>query len=165
MNASPTQAIGCLALLTLFLGCGGGSGSTPSVRASLQPILDAERLTLYSIYSTEKTPRSEWPKTEESFHRYPVLRKVDVSDRAARVAIAEALEEGIRKGQHPAKCFDPHHALRAEREGESVDYVICFSCDQIYVYAQGEHHMEVVSEEPRPLLDKYLKAAEEEPGE
>jgi hypothetical protein len=40
-----------------------------------------------------------------------------------------------------------------------VDYVICFHCYQIYIFADGEHTVELTTRSPQRVLDQIFADA------
>lgn len=131
-------------------GCGGDSA----------PGLDApEQLTLYSIDGRDFEPGQE-PKTEEEFHGYPVLGKLEITDADKRREIIDALKQGLdQKDVKPAACFWPRHAIRTIESGQTTDYVICFECYQLAIHKGTERHGKPVSREPMALFNKHLTEA------
>jgi hypothetical protein len=120
----------------------------------------ADSLTLYSIDGRDFEP-GKAPKSEETFHGYPVLGKVEVKEAAKRKEILSALKDGIAHSDEKmmAKCFWPRHALRASEKGKTVDYVICFECYQLKIHSDGKVKTEPTTREPQSVLSKHLKDA------
>ncbi|MHC5537639.1 hypothetical protein ACYOEI_05345 [Singulisphaera rosea] len=96
----------------------------------------------------------------ETFHGYPVLGKVEIASAERRSEVIQALRRSTQDLDHGfARCFWPRHALRAERDGKAVDYVICFQCSWIKVF-QGDEVTDIVTnKDPQELLNGYLKEA------
>lgn len=142
--------IGCSLIGAIFAGCGGGSVAH----------LDApEQLTLYSIDGRDFEAGKE-PKTEEKFHGYPVLGKIDVTDAEKRKEIIAALKEGMaRSDGKMAKCFWPRHAIRAVEKGKTIDCVICFACYQLEVHEGGSKRVEPTTRDPQKVFNKHLMQA------
>ena len=67
--------------------------------------------------------------------RYVQLGRTSIPE-ADRSLVLAAIFDGVR--QHSgigANCFNPRHALHVVKDGAEVDFVICFECFQIEVYA------------------------------
>lgn len=134
------------------MGCNDG----PEIPASLRPLALADQVILYSIDGNDYEPGKE-PKAAEKFGRYPVLGKTELG-KEARAEVIAALASGLNK-DFPAKCYWPRHVLRAIKGESVVDFVICFQCNQTFVYADGERTELRFSKNTQPALDKHLKAA------
>jgi hypothetical protein len=48
--------------------------------------------------------------------------------------VADALYQSANEAGTPAFCFDPHHVIRAFAGGLSLDFIICFECDDMHVH-------------------------------
>jgi hypothetical protein len=123
----------------------------------------ADSITLYSIDGNDYFPPKKKPKTDEEFHSYPVLGKVEVTDASKLRQLVVALKEGIDEHGGGAKCFWPRHGVRVVRGNQWVDYVICFQCGNVYEYtsASGARYKEEGNHR-KPLketLNKYLTDA------
>jgi len=73
-----------------------------------------------------------------------------------------AMPEFAKSDGNGAKCFDPRHGIRATAKGKTVDLVICFECNWVYVYYDNDEnrqHVAVTTREPQAVLDKTLKDA------
>jgi hypothetical protein len=78
------------------------------------------------------------PKTEENFHGFPVLGKVEVTDAEKRQELIRAVKAGIYTYSISAGCFNPRHGVRFVRGEQWVDYVICFECNNVYEYSSSD---------------------------
>ena len=79
------------------------------------------------------------PDDPNSFHGYSILGQVNLNaDR--RDKVLAALRDGIANGkpEEMMLCFNPHHGIRVTEKGSTIDYVICFECNQ-YVKYTGEY--------------------------
>jgi hypothetical protein len=59
-------------------------------------------------------------------------------------------------------CFDPRHAIRVQHEGKSIYLLICFECEQVYVYVGDELDRDKwfpIKASAQPVFDEVLKAA------
>ena len=104
-----SQRIVSLALLVaLVVGCG---------QDSIRDFNSPDSLTLYSIDGNDYGA-GEGPNTDEFFHGYPVIGKVEVQNLENRNATMAALRKGIADSDGTmAKCFWPRHAVRASENG------------------------------------------------
>lgn len=137
--------------ITTFVGCG-KSSSLPGLNAP----------TTFTLYSLDgrMLPPEKRVKTGEEFRGYPVLGKIEISDRAKQRELTTALESGIAKSDGAvASCFNPRHAIQVTSNGRTIDYVICFECLQIYVYENGAPTTKLTTRDPQPVFDKQLTDA------
>jgi hypothetical protein len=138
-------------LVVALTGC--GSNSTAILAAP-------EQLTLYSINGERPPELEEPPKDVETFHSYPVLGKVEVTDPARRQEIIRALREGLAPKDTPmARCFFPRHGVRAVEKDRTVDYIICFECSRIQIHENGQLKTIPTTGSPRAVLNRSLKEA------
>ena len=76
-------------------------------------------------------------------------------------ALVEAFEKGVAeyKGSG-SKCFVPRHGIRVSHDGKTADFVICFQCQRVRVYATGAAERQIlVSDSPAGAFNKALKDA------
>ena len=140
-------------LLVAVIGCGGGE---PAGRVEVP-----DKLTLYSIDGRNHgSSLPPGPAAGETFHGDPVLGKVVIEDAKRREALIAALNRGLAASDGTmAKCFWPRHGLRAERNGTTVDYVICFECLQVATH-RGESVVTVaIDKSPLPAFNDEIKRA------
>ena len=128
--------------------------------ADVQTILEkAEQFELLSL-----DPAVEGVKGKEGFHGWKILGKTMVKDAAVRKEIVTALDKGIAESDgNGAKCFDPRHGIRAQRDGKTVELVICFECGWVYVFSgekEARQGVAVTTGKPQTVFDKVLKEAE-----
>ncbi len=131
---------------------------------------DPDQLFLYSIdgkHSNSKTPEEAkiaagWPVVGHLYD-YPVLGKIEVTDRRQVRDILAAVRRAIRKAPEVgANCYWPRHVVRTVKGGETVDVVICFQCSRYQVYREGKRETEgtqKLSPDDEPLFDKLLSDA------
>ena len=116
-----------------------------------------DELTLYSIDGRDFPPGQQ-PKTDEQFHGYPVLGKVEMPDEANREKLMQALNNGL--GQNKATSgFSPRYGLRAVTDGHPYDYVICFECERVQIHNGPDFGYHGIDDTPRPIFNEYLTAA------
>jgi hypothetical protein len=126
----------------------------------LAPRLDVlespDQLTLYSI-----DPRTSKDETRETFHRYPVLGKIEMTDPAQRKEIVEAMQAGITTSELVVMaCFEPRHAIRVVKQGQTLDLVICFECRAVDLEPRPIEPRSVpITRAPQKVLDRYLADA------
>ena len=69
-------------------------------------------------------------------------------------ALGDSLEE---PGAALAKCFHPHHGVRAVLNGLTVEWVICFECFQVNLYCDGTKSRCGIAEGGRSYLNRLLR--------
>jgi acyl-CoA thioesterase-1 len=122
------------------------------------PLLRTSPVDSMTLYSIEEQLKSD----REKFHTYIVLGKVDITSPSDRTAIFTAVQQGIDEGyRHPAfGCFEPHHGVRARRNGKTFDYVLCFHCGNVDEFVDDRWVTEeTMSWSAQGIIDKHLKAA------
>jgi hypothetical protein len=98
--------------------------------------------------------------TRERFHNYPILGRTEIKDPKRRNELLCALYKGVRKIRRGIPdCFEPRHGIIATRGTNQVELVICFECEQIAEYADGNHAWSLMSKEPRELFNRTLTEA------
>jgi hypothetical protein len=156
-----TSAI--LGVAVLFMA---GCGSNPyqkipqNVRTALEK---ADQFELLSLDPASLDPSRPAIKPENSFHRWEILGKTEVNDIETRKKLVAALQKGI--GDHPnnyvVNCFNPRHGIRVTSEGKTVDLVICFECENIYIHAGNDSDEKCyqTTNSPQPVFDEVLRQA------
>lgn len=76
---------------------------------------------------------------EEKIDRYVVKKKVAVTGTQQDELIGWLESEVLTGTQQPAKCFDPHDAIRVTQGKDVYDLVICTHCGGTALYKNGKH--------------------------
>jgi hypothetical protein len=130
---------------------------------SLPGLRSPDVLVLYSIDGRE--PPDESNASDDKFHGFPVLGKLEIKQTASRAEICAAIREGVAEFDGVvAACFWPRHGLHVIEDGVPFDYVVCFECAQFRLYAAGQDGKVKPTEgattgSPQVVLDRYLEAA------
>jgi hypothetical protein len=91
------------------------SGATSAILYSLEPITD---------------PNPPGPK----LHGFKILGQTKL-DQQQTIAAVKAFRSAISGWDgNIAACFDPRHALRVRKSGQTYDLLICYACHNLYVY-------------------------------
>lgn len=89
----------------------------------------ADSLAILTLDPEERSDNS-------GFHGFDVKSRADVPP-DGRKKVIEVLSRSIAKADgRVAKCFNPRHGISAKKGSATVDLVICFECDQLYLYGQ-----------------------------
>lgn len=120
---------------------------------------------LTDLFANEKsqspTTNTE-PKrdTRELFHDYPVLGRMEINDPKRKSQLLSALYKGVKKYRGAvASCFEPRHGIIAKKGTNTVELVICFACEQVAEYSDGNYGWSLMSKEPRELFNRTLAEA------
>jgi hypothetical protein len=68
----------------------------------------------------------------------PIGQGKAVKDVPVRKKLIDSLSKGMEGKIEEAKCFNPRHAIRATHDGKTVELVICFECQHLYLYGPGD---------------------------
>jgi hypothetical protein len=93
-------------------------------------LVNADELEFYSLEPLERASQGE-----QKLHGWKVVGKTTLTSPTQIEELLVALKEGLadpHKGG--ATCFDPRHAIRGSWEGRTVELLVCFECDWVYVY-------------------------------
>ncbi len=123
-----------------------------------------EVMTLYSVeamnYDIDDPDAPKFASDVERFHEKPVLGKKLITDTNERQLIWDALNKGIQESNgDAANCFWPHHGLRIEQDGIQTDFLICFHCYQIEIYARAKKETALTTASAQPVFNQILNAA------
>jgi hypothetical protein len=115
---------------------------------------------LYSILGDFPGHNRTTPESA-MFHGWPILGKTVVRDAGQKARLAAELA-GAMKAFGPndpmAACFFPRHGIRVVHEKNTYDFLICFQCARVEVYAPG-NTLYQVSGAPEKAFDQVLTAA------
>jgi len=159
-------------LLCLLVGCSRKAANQPSpaednsaednskerfqhlpadVRELLEFLDNADEFELASL-----DPREMHRKREATeYDGWQVLGRTQIDDHETRTKLVNALLRGIEEAKDAAKCFHPAHGITAVRGGNTIVFVICFGCGQ--VYAGGKHF--IISGSPGDVFNQTLEKA------
>ncbi len=145
---SPRRIIGVLisALALAATGC----GNRPAAAG-------VEQLFVYSLIPGDQPP-AEALKIEEVFHDFRSLGKVEIMEPNERTALLDVLAKSVDKGQQK-KCFNPRHGIRFIRNGEAIDFVISFECQNVSIHAPQSERFTSIDDRVLELLNRHLKNA------
>jgi hypothetical protein len=75
------------------------------------------------------------PREERDFHGHRILKRRRARDLAPVIA---TLVSAVEHQGPSAACFAPHHGIRVRTSRVTYDFVICFSCRNIQIYASDK---------------------------
>lgn len=88
--------------------------------------------------NAEKSQDPEAPH----FRAWAVRAQAVVSTPAARQQVATLVERSVREADEML-CFNPRHVVSVRKGAETVDFVICYECQQMLVFSRSPHHLPV----------------------
>jgi len=122
-----------------------------------------DELTIYSIDGRSYLDRPQdepSPVGGETFHGFPILGKVAITDRGERRKVWAAIQDGMSGSDgQMAKCFRPRHGVRVVEGGKVVDYVVCFECFRVDIHTGEQTEIRGITRDAQPILDRHLTAA------
>ena len=137
-----------LCLLPLVAACGGKLSE--AVPRGMQDILkDPDRVTLYTIATTGDTYNGELsPEEFEALPAYGedtrarILDEVELDPATEGKAAIDAFVAAVMDGEVGGgmACFEPHHALRIEKDGRVLDILVCIKCKNYHVMPDGGYN-------------------------
>jgi hypothetical protein len=74
-----------------------------------------------------------------NFHDFAILGQTEIKDKSAQQRIRAIYDDGIIDKGFSAVCFNPRHGLRAVKNGQVLDIVICFQCAQQEMYLNNKN--------------------------
>lgn len=93
-----------------------------------------------------------------------VLGYVEITDPAEQRALLSALASGVTDSWDSALCHNPRHGLYVQSATATVDFSICFECQNVYLFgpdAQMGRFAHItsfaISRAPQPVFDNALK--------
>jgi len=94
------------------------------------------------------------------FHNYRVLGQTEIDDENIQERIRAIFDDGITDRHFSSACFSPKHGIRAVKNGQTLDIVICFHCSLAKMYLNNkpvaDYHFGSIHQ---PDFDAILKDA------
>src|SRR5262249_3205646 len=107
------------------------------------------------------SPGRPQQKPKDTFHGWELLGKTTVNDAETRTKLVAAFKKGVDENKGVvAACFNPRHGIRVTHDGRTVDFVICFECFSVQVFA-GDKQTKgfLITDSPASAFDSVLKEA------
>ena len=115
----------------------------------------SQKFTLYSIKRDDMNPN---PTAEHLEQYYEVVKSRVLTRGKDRKRIIKALYAGINDPEAASyNCFDPHHAIVAERDGRKVVLLVCFECGSVEMSCGDLRGHAPTTSAPQPAFDAMLK--------
>ena len=96
----------------------------------------------------------------ETAFNFKPTRIARISDEAAKREVLENLYFDVAVKPVLATCYDPHHGIRAEYNGQKVEIDICFTCVRIVVrspFGEFSGAMRLDDNRSKALFERILK--------
>jgi hypothetical protein len=118
-----------------------------------------DRAETYELLSL--SPERADAATPGLFHGFRVLGQTTITDRGTQARLNHALARGVESlFTNRPRCFNPRHGIRATVAGQTTDFVICFECEQVQVWRDGERIGDwSTAASPQPIFDEALRQA------
>ncbi len=118
-----------------------------------------EAITSMTLYSIDGRGIEEPKPGQPTFHHYPVLGKTAL-DVHQRDLVLHALNRGVaRHGGGAMACHWPRHGLRIAGGNKTVDYAICFECENIEIFDGDSRTWAYTTPDPQTALNDVLTRA------
>ena len=112
-----------------------------------------------TLYATNPDSRAFHWWFSRRFHGYRILGKVSVADPVQRREVAEVVSQAARTYRGDTKCmFSPRHAVRLASGAKTYDFLICFQCLQMEVYAGDQLVASLSSGGSPEVLNRIFRA-------
>lgn len=121
-------------------------------------------MTLFSIDPSFRSPNAFLRFLEDisyrHLHWWRVLGQVNISETATQKRVATSIERAVHDfNGWRALCFNPRHAVRVTSGSQTYDFVICYECSSLEVFAGDRQLGSVSMSGSSRMLDELLKAA------
>lgn len=118
-----------------------------------------DTLVLYELDPTRRKPADG-----ATFHGWSVVKQMDVPPPQQK-ELTDALFTAMAEQKVGARCFIPHHGLRAMKGGKTVDLVLCFTCQWVVIHHEGHTRKALLAHKPIALYDRVLRQVPNPPSE
>ena len=85
----------------------------------------------------------------------------DKKDDVAKQKLVDAFKQGVEDSDGAvAGCFNPRHGIRVTHGGRTFDFVICFECLSVSLYAgDAKEDGFLIADSPQDAFNKVLRDA------
>jgi hypothetical protein len=121
---------------------------------ALSALQSAKSVVLYSL-----DPENVSTTGDARFHYYKILGETRLDPAQTRIAtraVEKAVDDSL--GYSP-DCFNPRHGLRISAQGHLYDFVLCYSCDGLDIYRDGQEIATLTVTGSPQTLNRLLVAA------
>lgn len=96
----------------------------------------ATEITLYSIRPEPLMP----PHQDEGFQGYEVLGSVVLTDAAVVESARKVIRDSVAAydENHATCCFNPRHGLRIRTASKTFDFLLCYECAKLIIFADSK---------------------------
>ena len=111
------------------------------------------------LVSLDPRPNAQGPQ----LCGWKILGSIAIEDAALRLRLVDEIANAsLPPGSIVMDCFEPRHALRISTHGHHYDVIICFACNAVSVYADGDtsqHTGFCIMKAPNESFNQVLSAA------
>lgn len=118
---------------------------------------EPDRVTFYTVMNPLDSPDArEQIERMPKLHYMGILGSQELTREEGRELI-DTFIQAVKKGttEAAASCFNPHHVIRVEGAGKTVDIIVCFECQNFEVTPGGKLNA-VVFNDFRPMYDAWM---------
>lgn len=144
-------------LISLLL-FGTTANAAPFPKELKKALENAEEFELISLQPHVGPP----VESSTNFRGWAVLGRTMITNPVTRGKLIKAFVRSAEKNRYGgSSCFAPRHAIRLVYQGKPWDITICFECENVYVYVNGERSRSMlfhVTDFAAPLFNEVLRA-------
>ncbi len=129
---------------------------------TIKVLENGEQFTFYSLIPTIDSMEyvEKGSKKKTIFHDFAIRGQSQIKQPEARRAILDALYTGLGKGELTS-CFNPRHGIRVVQGNKTVDLVICFECQHLYIHDEHGKRLVPIIRFSQRALDQALADSNE----
>ena len=112
----------------------------------------------------EKSQKFSLLSGETDYRSGRVLKPTRIAhldDDALKQQVLKSFYQDVAVNPNPAACYDPHHGISAEYNGQKVEIDICFTCSRIVVRSPFGQFSGVMTGDGRKSEDLFTKILSE----
>lgn len=112
------------------------------------------------LFALDPSYRQKDDDPAPKLSRWKITARATLADPKAIARLGSAIAGGIRESDGAtARCFNPRHALRFQKDGKDVTVIICFECLQASVEGAADIKGFITTGRPEPAFDDVFAAA------
>ncbi len=150
-------------LCALFLAAFAIASTAPAARLSAplpatvnRAMNEPTSVTVFSLHPGSTVA----PWYRQRFHGFRILGQVTVEGTEQKVVTA-SLKKILNdwNGAVPPCILEPRHGVRITRGGRTIDFLICFQCQKMFIFSGGPSHLDRSFTGSADALNAVLRAA------
>ena len=112
----------------------------------------APELTLFSLNLRDS-------RSGARFHGCKILGKTTLRGEEKTRLLAHFYDAIATNNSFGTACFTPHHGIRVQHEGKTVDFLICFGCSQMKTFGLGAEKGGTIGKSGLKFFDSVITGA------